>query len=206
MNRLTFVDVLNSNRDIVLNDLCNIKRYGNVQMNDYIYSVKVKSGTMNIGGIFTYFTFGGYLDGDKIESLNYFSITNPLLNPTIISFDGYHTDNKTKVKILASPEIPSGNDLWLFYSDDLSKLWNNDLNMFDDIDPYDNGAIYTTGGSIVSSTGKAYFQSVLYNIVDETYTVLSKSHIISFDTTYVATNPTNIANPYPTSTPSTLNL
>jgi len=209
-----YIDILASKRDRVLNELCNIKRYGNVEMENLV-PFGLQTGTMNIAGFYSYLTFGGYDAGlDKVENVISRLMTGedertlPTINPPVYIFNGYEpVTNATQIiNYVDSSQIFNDGDggvyadLYNYYAFDIEYL----LVDFD-VHPYDNVNVKLMTSPLPNTTyDKIYIQSIAEDDSDpENPIVYAKSDIVSFDISYSQTNPTNInkiiPNPVPPS-------
>jgi hypothetical protein len=203
VNKPTFADILNSNFPTVLNTLANINRCGNINMENFALPYKVNNGSLNVGGYFkTYETMGfdenddkviNITDGDGLYSDE--TTTYPILNPPIITFDGYDSVTNATELTLVWKDADFGGDIvtYVYYTFDIDYL----LIDFDK-DPYEKdgesgtNVKYWGGGTtdVTNTTySKIYIQSVAYD--DTTSVVYGKSDIIEFDIAYYENNTLN---------------
>lgn len=191
VNGICYCDILTTTQNTVLNNLCNIDRYGNVEMENFKYVYGCDCGTMNFGGIFNYEVFNGYNGIVKESKIISYDSTYPKLTPPIFSMEGYAGTTATLLNTIYTHPVPIATQIIYNYgSYNLSDLLVDEF-----VDPWIEGEttllseVPGTTNSVGSSNEKIYIQTILFAV--DNVTVLAKSDIVSFNIQYSSNNPVN---------------
>jgi len=150
-NRVSITDVLKPKYNIVLGDLANVKRYGNIKLDHTIFNRSVNSCPFNLGGKYSQDNF--YLYGEPYELVERYDIKLPMVS--------YVTNNSSTVtlKCIDYETDNTYGTIKTYYSANLSSFLDVAWNHL----PY-GATLWATPGvnKAFSITGdKIYFQTVI---------------------------------------------
>jgi len=195
-NLPTYSDILISKKKEVLMQLCNVKRYGNIETNDDIVSRTVRAGTFYLGGSFNSYEFDHHDPSDDNEKLTT-TTENYFIPPPVFSFEGYaYVDGEISSNLLKTiftiSETPNPNykieNLCCYDIDVLLQDIPATTGDLTDIDDLSNEVAYygvhiipgTTAFANPNNYSPLYLQTVIW--ADDNYdTIITKSDIVSFD-------------------------